>query len=90
MTCSAQAAGRHEDSLKQAKRVLKELERWSDDDVDKRQEMLANVHSSLGNAYLETEQYERALEHHKKDYNIANKQYESSRHLHFQVLNLMT
>jgi hypothetical protein len=60
--------------LKQAKRVLKEVERWSDSDVRNRHEMLANVHSLLGNAYLETGNYTRALEHHSKDYDIANKQ----------------
>jgi tetratricopeptide repeat protein 25 len=60
--------------LKQAKRVLKEVERWSDTDVRNRHEMLANVHSLVGNAYLETGNYPRALDHHNKDYEIACKQ----------------
>jgi len=70
----AQSEGRYEDSLKQAKRVLKEVERWSDKDVRNRYEMLANIYSLLGNAHLETGNYIRALECHSKDYELSDKQ----------------
>jgi tetratricopeptide repeat protein 25 len=72
---TAQADGRYEDSMKQARRVLKEVEQWSDRDIRNRHEMMGNLHSQLGNAYLETGKYSRALDHHNKDYELANKQY---------------
>ncbi|ELU16005.1 hypothetical protein CAPTEDRAFT_154109 [Capitella teleta] len=67
----AQVEGRHEDSLKQAKKVLKEIEKWSDDDISNRSEVVANLHSCIGNAYLELEEYSFALSHHNKDNEIA-------------------
>jgi len=70
---SAQANGHYEDSLKQARKVLKELNKWSKYDVRNKTELLANIHSCLGNGYLETGDYNKALTHHTTDYDLANK-----------------
>ena len=71
---TAQANGHYEDSLKQAKKVLKELNKWSKYDVRNKMELLANIHSCLGNGYLETGDYNKALQHHTTDYDLANEQ----------------
>jgi tetratricopeptide (TPR) repeat protein len=67
----AQADGLYEDSLKQSKRLLKEINKWTDNDVRNRNEFLANVHSCLGNAHLEIGNYKKALTHHTTDYDLA-------------------
>ena len=36
-----------------------------------REEVVANLHSYIGNAYLEMGEYEKALENHQKDLNFA-------------------
>ncbi len=68
---SAQVDGKFEESLKLAKKTLKEVEKWSDEDLSNRQEVVANLHSSMGNAYLEMGNYNKALEHHNRDMEIA-------------------
>ena len=67
----AQAEGKHEQSLKQAKKVLKEVEKWSDDDIHNRPEVVANIHSCIGNSYLEMGEYQKALDHHTIDHEIS-------------------
>lgn len=69
-----QAEGRYEKSLKQAKRVLREVEKWSDNDVSDRPALVASLHSCLGNAYLELADYNQAIEHHNVDKEIATEQ----------------
>ncbi|KAK2191054.1 hypothetical protein NP493_60g01047 [Ridgeia piscesae] len=67
----AQGSGKHEKSLKLAKRTLKTVENWSDDDVANRAEVVANLHSCIGNAYLELGKNNKALEHYERDFEIA-------------------
>ena len=38
---------------------------------DFRGEVIANLHSYMGNSYLEIGEYEKALEHHQKDLQFA-------------------
>ena len=40
-----------------------------------RGEVVANVHSYIGNAYLEMGEYEKAQENHQKDYDFAKAKY---------------
>lgn len=70
----AQADGRYEDSLKLAKRTLKEVDKWSDDDLPNRPEVVANLHSCHGNAHLELGGYAKALHHHTVDNEIGEQQ----------------
>ncbi|XP_013421204.1 tetratricopeptide repeat protein 25 isoform X2 [Lingula anatina] len=67
----AQNKGKHEESLKLSKKLLKSLDHMSDSDVKNKPDILANIHSCTGNAYLELNQYPQALEHHQKDYDLA-------------------
>jgi len=53
---------------------LKELNKWGKHDVRNKTELLANTHSCLGNGYLETGDYNKALSHHTTDYDLANEQ----------------
>ena len=50
------------------------MNKWTKDDVRNKTELLANIHSCLGNGYLETGDYDKALSHHTNDYDLANKQ----------------
>ena len=68
---SAQVQGEYERSLKLARKVLRDIENWTDDDLHNKPEMVATLHSSMGNAYLELGQYEKALKEHNKDLEIA-------------------
>jgi len=70
----AQAEGKFEESLKLANKALKSLERRSDYEICNRPELLANLHSCIGNAHLELGEYMEALQHHNADYDIAKKQ----------------
>ena len=54
-----------------SKKTLKEVNKLSDNDLPNRQEIVANLHSCLGNAYLELGEYKKALQHHEKDKQIA-------------------
>lgn len=49
----AQARGDYETSLKLSERALAVTECWTDEQLEKRQEFLAALHSYIGNAYLE-------------------------------------
>jgi len=71
----AQANAEYQRSLDLATKTLRKVEKWSDDDIPNRQEVVANLHSSIGNAHLEMGQHAKALEHHNKDLEIA-KQHE--------------
>ena len=53
---------------------MKEVDKLSDDDLQNRPEVVASLHSCLGNAHLELGQYSKALEHHCKDQEIGNQQ----------------
>lgn len=54
--------------------MLKELNKWSKYDVRNKMELMANIHSCLGNGYLETGDHSKALSHHTTDYNLATEQ----------------
>lgn len=60
-----------EESCKKAERVLKTIQGWSDDEVPKKNELIGNLHSCIGNAQLEMGQMEAALQSHKMDLEVA-------------------
>ena len=62
-------------SLKQAESTLRTVKGMSDTAIPNKQEVMANLHSSIGNALLEMDEPAKALEHHKKDLNISKKMY---------------
>jgi len=69
-----QAQGKHAESLKLGEKTLKDVEKWADEDVNNRPEMVANLHSLIGNAHLEMGNYTKALHHHNIDNEIATQQ----------------
>lgn len=71
---TAQADGRYEDSLKLARKTLKEVNKFCDKVLPNRPEVVANLHSCHGNAYLELGDYKKALYHHTQDNEIGNQQ----------------
>ena len=71
---TAQEDERWDDSLRQSKRVMKTLDNWSDDDLQDKPTAVANLYSLMGNAYLELGLYDKALQQHKQDKNIASEQ----------------
>ena len=71
LICTVQVYEKYKESLKLAEKTLKEVEKWSDEDLPNRPEVVANLHSLMGNAYLELQNYAKAQEHHNKDYEIA-------------------
>jgi ATP-dependent protease HslVU (ClpYQ) ATPase subunit len=62
-----------QDSLKQAENTLRQVKGMNDKAIPNKQEVIANLHSCIGNAFLEMEETVKALENHKKDLNISKK-----------------
>ncbi|XP_077997219.1 outer dynein arm-docking complex subunit 4-like isoform X2 [Glandiceps talaboti] len=71
----ALADGRPQDALKLSKDTMRTVDRLSDDDLSdsSKPDVLSNLHSCMGNAYLDMNKVDQALEHHKKDLEIAEK-----------------
>ncbi|XP_021361943.1 tetratricopeptide repeat protein 25-like [Mizuhopecten yessoensis] len=68
----AQIEGKYQESLKKAQRCLSTVENFTEDQVPNKLEVIANLHSCIGNAYLEMGQFDKALEHHQLDYNMGD------------------
>ncbi|XP_008504008.2 tetratricopeptide repeat protein 25 isoform X1 [Calypte anna] len=60
-----------EESCKKAKRLLRTIQEWSDEDVPNKNELIGNLHSCIGNAQLEMGQVEAALKSHRTDLEVA-------------------
>ncbi|KAK3082593.1 hypothetical protein FSP39_000037 [Pinctada imbricata] len=67
-----QVKERYDESLTKAKKTLRIVENMSEDQLQNKAELLANIHSQIGNAYLELGKYSLSLEHHEEDLRIAN------------------
>ena len=72
---SAQSQGKYEESLDKSKKTLKYVEDISEESLNKKSEVIANLYSCMGNAYLEMNMYADALNCHKKDLNLAKDKY---------------
>ncbi|XP_062614019.1 outer dynein arm-docking complex subunit 4-like isoform X5 [Saccostrea cucullata] len=66
-----QSKERYEESLQKAKKTLKTVENMSEDQLQNKAEILANIHSQIGNAYLELGKYNESLKHHEEDLRLA-------------------
>ena len=66
-------SGNAEGSLKKAKEVMQEVQRWSEKVVPDKKEVLGSLHSCIGNALIELGDMGNALEHHQKDLELARK-----------------
>ncbi|XP_046581289.1 outer dynein arm-docking complex subunit 4-like isoform X2 [Haliotis rubra] len=67
----AHAEGHYQESLQKSQKTLKRVEEWSENEVTNKQEVIANLHSCMGNAYLEMGKHDEALKHHEMDLDIG-------------------
>ncbi|XP_021351900.1 tetratricopeptide repeat protein 25-like isoform X2 [Mizuhopecten yessoensis] len=67
----AQADGRYEASLNIAKKLMKTVKDKPEEELANKWEIIANIHSQMGNAYLEMSKYTPAIENHEQDLDIA-------------------
>ncbi|XP_011670214.1 tetratricopeptide repeat protein 25 isoform X1 [Strongylocentrotus purpuratus] len=68
---AALADNRPRDALRQAQKVLRNVESWSENDVPEKQDFIANLHSCLGNAYLDLGKMPDAEQNHQKDLDLS-------------------
>ncbi|XP_061199201.1 outer dynein arm-docking complex subunit 4 [Neopsephotus bourkii] len=60
-----------EESCKKAKRLLRKVQGWSEDELPNRKELMADLYSRIGKAQLEMGQMEAALQSHSMDLELA-------------------
>ena len=65
------SGGDAETSLQKAQQLMKTVQELSPEDLPSKMEFVANVHSCMGNAYLEMGEAEQALEQHLNDLKIT-------------------
>ncbi|XP_072032097.1 outer dynein arm-docking complex subunit 4-like isoform X3 [Amphiura filiformis] len=68
---AALADGRPKDALKQAQRTMKTVDSWKDDEVQDKNDFVANLNSCIGNAYLDLGDMKKSEDYHKKDLTIS-------------------
>lgn len=66
-------SGDPERSLRLAQALLKVVEEASFRDLPNKNEVMGNIHSCIGNAFVEIELLNKALKHHQKDLDISKK-----------------
>ncbi|XP_045209330.1 outer dynein arm-docking complex subunit 4-like isoform X2 [Mercenaria mercenaria] len=67
----AQVEGRYQEALKRSQKCLSTVQGFTEDDVPNKVEVIANIHSCIGNAHLEMGAYEKALDSHQTDLNLG-------------------
>ena len=67
-----QSNGKHSESLDKANKLMIYTQKQSDTAIPDKQSLIANIHSNIGNAYLEMGKYDLALQSHQKDLDISN------------------
>ncbi|XP_054616693.1 outer dynein arm-docking complex subunit 4 [Dunckerocampus dactyliophorus] len=67
------ASGKTKRGLKKARAVLQTVQGWSEKVVPDKDEVLGSLHSCMGNALADLGETEKALEHHQKDLDLAEK-----------------
>uniref|UniRef100_A0A8V5GUP2 Outer dynein arm-docking complex subunit 4 n=1 Tax=Melopsittacus undulatus TaxID=13146 RepID=A0A8V5GUP2_MELUD len=60
-----------EESCKKAKRVLRKVQGWSEDEVPNRKMLIGDLYSRIGKAQLQMGQMEAALKSHRMDLELA-------------------
>ncbi|XP_074658233.1 outer dynein arm-docking complex subunit 4-like [Tubulanus polymorphus] len=68
---TAQNKGNYLEALKRAKLCLTTVTNWDERTFPNLDQIVANCHCFLGNAYLEMGHHQRALRHYKVDYKIS-------------------
>ncbi|XP_022049286.2 outer dynein arm-docking complex subunit 4 isoform X1 [Acanthochromis polyacanthus] len=65
--------GNAQGSLKKVTEVMKVVQKWSDKEVPDKSEILGGLHSCMGNALFDLGDVDKALEHHHKDLELAER-----------------
>lgn len=68
---TAQCDGRYKEALQRSQKCLSTVQGFSEDLVPNKVEVIANLYSCIGNAYLEMGSYEKALENHHTDLSMG-------------------
>lgn len=66
-----QTAGKHNESLDKSNKLMSYVNKLSDTQIQDKKAILSNIHSNIGNAYLEMGQYDLALQAHQKDLELS-------------------
>lgn len=67
----ALTCGNTEGGLKKAQELMKTVQGWSEKEVPNKKEVLANLHSCIGNALMDLGDMDKAIQHHQKDLELA-------------------
>ena len=70
---AAQSVSKYKESLKRAQHCLQTVDGYTEAQLANKMALKAQLHSCMGNAYLELGQYDKALHHHQEDYNTGEK-----------------
>ena len=57
--------------IKESKKLIEFIEPLSKEKITEKDELLATIHSNIGNAYLEMNKYDQAIKEHQKDLEIS-------------------
>lgn len=68
---TAQVEGRYQEALKRSQKCLSTVQGFTEDEVPNKVEVIANLHSCIGNAYLEMGAYDKALDSHQTDLHLG-------------------
>ncbi|KAM4598220.1 outer dynein arm-docking complex subunit 4 [Polymixia lowei] len=68
---AALTSGNAEGSLRKARDAMKAVQGWSEEMIPNKKEVLGNLHNCIGNALIDLEDMEKALDHHRKDLELA-------------------
>lgn len=66
-----QSNGKHSESLEKSNKLLSYVNTLTTKQLSNKREIIANINSNIGNAYLEMANYEQALQAHQRDLNIS-------------------
>lgn len=64
-------SGKAEGALKKAEELVKMVQKWSDEEIPNKKEVLDSLHSCIGNALVDVGHKDKALEHHQKELELA-------------------
>ncbi|KAK3577964.1 hypothetical protein CHS0354_020803 [Potamilus streckersoni] len=70
---TAQVEGRYKDALRRSHKCFSTVQTFTEEQVSNKMEVLANLYSCIGNAYLEHGDYEKAYNSFKADLDMGTK-----------------
>ena len=68
---TAQCDGRYKEALQRSQKCLSTVQNFTEEQVPNKVEVVANLYSCIGNAYLELGSYDKALESHQTDLSLG-------------------